>query len=406
MNTPWVKEKWHVSLYNFTPEVREQMNLPKKILISDCTLREGEQHPGIVFGKEDKLRLAHALDEIGIPEIEVGTPAVSPEERESIKAIVKAGLKTQVRVVCRAMQSDIDMAIDCGVSLISLSLPVGNIQLDYKLKWPEEKVVEKAREIIDYAHHQGLRIVISPMDAPRTNPDFLERYLRTIAATGYVERVRLVDTVGSATPLAIKYLVRKMADITHLPIEVHCHNDFGLGTANCLAGIEAGAAVASTSLNGMAERTGLAATEEVTLALHILYGIDSGLKYENFYQASLLLQELSNLRVQKHKPVVGENAFAQESGLVVTGWIANPFTAVPYLPEVVGQRAKLVLGKGSGKDSIRWKLKQLGISATDEQVVIMMARVKEVAERTKSAVSDEVFKEICHQTTGKGYVQS
>lgn len=395
MSKSWENEKWHVSLYNFTQEVREQMNLPERVLISDCTLREGEQHPGVIFRKEDKLRLAHELDEIGIPEIEVGTPAVSQEEREAVKAIAKAGLKAQIRVICRAMKGDIDMAVDCGISLISLSLPVGDIQLGYKLKWPEEKVIEKAGEIIDYAHQQGLRIVISPLDLPRTNPDFLERYLKTIAAIGYVERVRLVDTVGSGTPLAMKYLVKKMADITHLPIEMHCHNDFGLGTANCLAGIEAGASIASTSFNGMGERTGLAATEEVALALQILYGINLGLKYENFYKVSLLLQELSNLKVQKHKPVVGENAFAQESGLVVSGWIANPLTAAPYLPEVVGQSAKLVLGKGSGKDSILWKLKQLGITTTDEQVTTITARVKEEAERTKSAVSDKVFEDIC-----------
>ena len=400
MEKPWVTEQWHVSPYDFIEEVTVPRRLPEEIIISDCTLRDGEQQPGVVLTKDDKVRLAHALDEIGIHEIEAGWPAVSQDEREALKAITSAGLKANVRAVCRAIKGDIDMAIDCGLRSIVLSLPIGDLQVEYKLKWPEEKMIATMVELSNYAHEQGLYVVLSPFDTTRTNPDFLERYLKAVVTDGHVDRVRLVDTVGGATPLAIQYLVKKVLEITHRPIEIHCHDDFGLATANTLAGIEAGASVASTVLNGMGERAGNAATEEVALALRILWGVDLGLNFEKLYQASLLLQELSNVPLQRHKAVVGENAFAQESGMVVSGYLENPFTAVAFLPEVVGQRAKVLIGKGSGRDVIRWKLGELGLTATDEQARDITTRVKEEAERTKSILSDEAFTRVARSVTG------
>jgi len=400
MEKPWVTEQWHVSPYDFVEEAMASQRFPEEIIISDCTLRDGEQQPGVVLTKDDKLRLAHTLDEMGIHEIEAGWPAVSEDEREALKAITSAGLKADVRAVCRALKSDIDLAIDCGLRMIALSLPIGDLQVEYKLKWPEEKMIATMVELSNYAHEQGLYIVLSPFDTTRTNPGFLERYLRAVVTDGHVDRVRLVDTVGGATPMAIQYLVRKVIEITHRPIEIHCHDDFGLATANTLAALEAGASVASTVLNGMGERAGNAATEEVAMALRVLYRIDLGLNYEKLYQASLLLQELSNVPLQRHKAVVGENAFAQESGMVVSGYFENPFTAVAFLPEVVGQCAKVLIGKGSGRDAIKWKLDELGLTATDEQARDITTRVKEEAERTKSILSDEAFTRIARSVTG------
>ncbi len=232
------------------------------------------------------------------------------------------------------------------------------------------------------------------MDTTRSDPDFLERYLTTVVNEGHADRVRITDTAGAATPLAIKYLVKKLAEITHRPIEIHTHDDFGLATANIFAGLEAGASVASTTLNGLGERAGNARTEEVALALRMLYNVDLGLKLEKFYQASRLLQEITGIKMPPQKAVVGENAFAQEAGAIVAGWLVNPFTAEPYLPEVVGQTAKVLLGKWSGKASVAWKLKQLEISATDEQITEITKRVKEEAERTKQDVPDEALKRI------------
>ena len=400
MNKPWAQEQWHVSAYNFIPEVTAGINLAKDIIISDCTLRDGEQQPGVVFGPEDKMRLAQALDEIGIPEIEVGMPSVSQQEQEAVKAIAKAGLKAKIRVVCLAIKADIDLAVSCGAQVAVVSLPAGYLQIEHKLKWPEERILETAVNLTNYAHEQGLYVVFSPMDTTRSHPDFLERYLKTVVKDGHVDRVRITDTTGATMPLAVKYLVKKLAEITHRPIEIHTHDDFGLATANILAGLEAGASVASTTLNGLGERAGNAQTEEVALALRILYDIDLGLKLEKFYQVSRLLQEITGITMPPHKAVVGENAFAQEAGAIVAGWLANPFTAEPYLPEVVGQTAKVLLGKWSGKASVAWKLKELGISATDEQITGITKQVKEEAERIKQAVSDDALRRIASSITG------
>jgi isopropylmalate/homocitrate/citramalate synthase len=399
MNRPWAQEQWQVSAFNFLPEVRAGVNLAKNIIISDCTLRDGEQQPGIVFGPEDKMRIAKALDEIGIPEIEVGMPSVSQQEQESIKAIAKAGLRAKIRVVCMAIKADIDLAVSCGAQIAVVSLPAGYLQIEHKIRWPEAKILETAVNLTNYAHQQGLEVVFSPMDTTRSDADFLERYLRTVVKDGHADRVRITDTCGAAIPLAIKYLVKKIAGITHRPVEIHTHDDFGLATANILAGLEAGASVASTTMIGIGERSGNALTEEVALALRILYDVDLGLELGKFYQTARLIQEITGITMPPHKAVVGENAFAQEAGAIVAGWIANPFTAEPYLPEVVGQTAKVLLGKWSGKASVAWKLKGLGISATDDQTTEITKQVKEEAERTKRMVSDEALRRIASNIT-------
>ena len=400
MDKPWAQEKWHVSSFNFAPEARAEMSLVPDIIISDCTLRDGEQQPGIVFGPEDKLRVARALDEAGVQEIEVGMPSVSRQEQEAVKAISGAGLKAKIRVVCMALKADIDLAVSCGADVAVVSLPAGYLQIQYKLKWPEERILETAVNLTNYAHEQGLHVVFSPMDTTRSDPDFLERYLKTVVRDGHMDRVRITDTTGAANPPGIKHLVKKIAEVTHRPVEIHTHDDFGVATANILAGLEAGASVASTTLIGLGERAGNASTEEVVMALRMLYDVDLGLSLERVYQAAQLVQEITGIKMPPQKAVVGDNAFTQEAGAIVAGWLANPFTAEPYLPEVVGQATRVLLGKSSGKASVTWKLKQVGISATDEQITDITLRVKEEAESTRRDVSEEALRRIAGSVIG------
>jgi isopropylmalate/homocitrate/citramalate synthase len=393
----WRSDEWYVSRYNGLVG----NSIPGNTFIIDCTLREGEQQAGVVLSRREKIRLAHALDEIGIPQLEVGMPAVSPEEEGNIKAIARERLKAKLVAVCRTTKEDIDKAEACGVWGVSCSLPIGELQIKYKLKWPEEKVIETAVQSTSYAHQKGFYVVLSPYDTTRTDPSFLESFLRTVVKEGWVDRVRLVDTVGGITPQGIGYLVNQMRDLTGKPIEVHCHNDFGLATANTLAALSAGAQVASTALNGMGERAGCAATEEVAMALYILYGRDMGLDLTRFYKASGLLQKFSGARLQRHKAVVGEGAFAQEAGLVVTGWKEFPFTAEPYLPELVGQKASLLLGKKSGKDSIKVKLKESRLSASEKEIGELLRDVKNRSQKTKEPIGDGEFKEMVRKVLRK-----
>jgi isopropylmalate/homocitrate/citramalate synthase len=335
-----------------------------------------------------------------VQEIEVGMPSVSRQEQEAVKAISEAGLKAKIRVVCMALKADIDLAVSCGADVAVVSLPAGYLQIQYKLKWPEERILETAVNLTNYAHEQGLHVVFSPMDTTRSDPDFLERYLKTVVRDGHMDRVRITDTTGAASPPGIKHLVKKIARVTNRPVEIHTHDDFGVATANILAGLEAGASVASTTLIGLGERAGNASTEEVVMALRMLYDVDLGLSLERVYQAAQLVQEITGIKMPPQKAVVGDNAFTQEAGAIVAGWLANPFTAEPYLPEVVGQATRILLGKSSGKASVTWKLKQLGISATDEQITDITLRVKEEAESTRRDVSEEALKRIAGSVIG------
>ena len=386
----WENENWSVSHFNG----HVQNSISQDVFIVDCTLREGEQQAGVVLSRKQKIRMAHALDEIGIPQLEVGMPAVSAEEEGNIKAIAKEGLKAKLVAVCRSLKEDVDKSERCGVWGVSCSLPIGEHQIRYKLKWPKEKVIETAVAITSYAHQKGFYVVLSPYDSPRAEASFLETFLRTVIREGWADRVRLVDTVGSMTPQGMGYLVQRMKEWTGRPIEVHCHNDFGLATGNTLAALSAGAQVASTALNGMGERAGCGATEEVALALRILYGVDMGFHLEKFYEASRLLQKFSGVKLQRHKAVVGEGAFAQEAGLVVAGWKEYPFTAEPYLPELVGQKASLLLGKKSGKDSVAVKLKEMGLSASEEEMADILTEVKNKAQRSRRPLHDKDFETI------------
>jgi isopropylmalate/homocitrate/citramalate synthase len=175
MEKPWVTDQWHVSYLNFLPEVTESFNFPKEVIISDCTLREGEQQAGVVLSPSDKLRLAHGLDEIGIPQLEVGMPAVSEEEFENIKAIGKARLRAKTIALCRIVKGDVDKAVECGVWGVSISIPIGYLQLQHKLKWPEEKIIAEVTGLTQYAHRQGFYVVLSPYDTTRADLKFLER---------------------------------------------------------------------------------------------------------------------------------------------------------------------------------------------------------------------------------------
>jgi isopropylmalate/homocitrate/citramalate synthase len=340
---------------------------------------------------QEKLRLACALDDAGLQELEVGMPAISEQEADTIKMICHAGLKARTVALCRAVRGDIELAEKCGAQGVSISLPIGYLQLEHKLHLSIEQVIEKVVELSNYAHHLGLSVTLSPVDNVRVEEAALVKYLVTVVRDGHADRVRLIDTVGSANPEAIAYLVRLIKRTVDIPIEVHVHDDFGLATANTLAGILAGAEIASTTVNGIGERSGNAPTEEVVLALELLYGISTGVDTTKLYEISRLVQEFSGFFVQPHKAIVGSNAFAQEAGMVVGGFINEPFTAIPYLPELVGQHSRVILGKKSGASSIQLKLRELALEASDEQVGELLVRVKNRAQETKSPVTDEEF---------------
>lgn len=391
----WTSGKWYVSEYNFVEDVRRGMRLPTRMTVTDATLRDGEQMAGVVFRREDKVQIARKLDEIGIHRIEAGFPAVSKEDEKAVKAIVKEGLNAKITALAVGIRQHVDKVVDCDAWGIDIGIPSGYTYLRYKLEWSEERAINTALEIIDYAKDHGLWVCFDPYDTTRAKMGFLRRYLEAVTKEGHVDMIQVVDTVGCANPPAIRYLISEVKEIVKdIPVEIHSHNNLGLATANALAAVEAGAEAVYGCINGIGEGVGNADIQEVTLALLLLYGIDSGLRYDKFVEASRLVEELSGVKLQRNKPIVGKAAFSHESGLVVAGAIKVPFSAETFSPELVGQTRNIVLGKKSGRASIEFKLKELGMKAKKEQVEEILEKVKDKSVKKKAAITDEEFREI------------
>jgi isopropylmalate/homocitrate/citramalate synthase len=378
----------------FNEQMRSKVFPGRKILLSDCTLRDGEQQAGVAFDRTGKLQIAQALDAMGIYEIEAGTPASSEEDREAVAEICRLGLRARISVLCRAMAADIDQARALDVWGVRVSFPISPIERKHKLKGiSDDEYLKRALDITEYARCKGAYVIFSPYDTTRAELPFLRRLVAALEHAGTVDRLRVVDTTGCALPAAIDYLIGQIREAAPtLPLEIHCHNDFGLACANTLAGLLAGADYASTTINGLGERCGNAATEEVAVALEVLYGFHTGLDLTKFPAVSALVASISGVLMPPNKAVVGENAFRHEAGMVVAGVLQDPFTAEPYAPEVVGRRRQILIGKKSGLVSIGYKVKELGLPISEGRFSEILTKVKQAAVKKRRALTDEEFK--------------
>lgn len=396
---PWKTEQWWVSPLNFAEEVRSGMSPPDKVLIHDVTLRDGEQQAGLVFNKEEKIEIAQKLDEVGVQRIEAGMPAVSEEDREAIKAIANLGLDAETFVLTRCMTRDIDLALSCDVDGVVLEIPSSEHMIREAYKWSFEKALALPVEATSYAAEHGLYVSFFTVDGTRANLDWWLRIIDEVSTRGHMDSLVIVDTLGVCNPEAMAYFVRKAKERFNVPIEIHAHNDFGLGVANTLAGVCAGAQVVHTTVNCIGERVGNASLDEVALSLESLYGVKTGLKLETLYELSKLVQKKSDVSMPVHKPIVGDGVFRTESGLVVSWWLRagrqQPLLLYPFLWDLVGQQStEIILGKKSGLDSIRYELDKLGLSASEDQALEILDELKRESVKKKSPLSDEEFREI------------
>jgi len=373
----WVNENWWGSEFNFIEEVRGQFKLPKKIKFHDATLRDGEQMAGIVFRKDDKIRIAKMLDSIGIDRIEVGMPAVSQEDFEAIKEISKLGLKSMIMAFSRATAGDIDKAIEAGVEGIILEVPSGYPRIKNQFpNWSYEDVKNRSIESIKYAKSKGLYVTFFPYDTTRAEIGFLETLYKEVVDKGKPDSVAIIDTIGCALPQTIYYLVRKVKSWVNVPVEVHTHNDFGMGLATSIAGIEAGAEVVHGCLTGLGERTGNASLEQIIVASKVLLGMDVNVDFKKLYEACQKVSELSKVPIPINAPLIGDVAFAREIGLGTKLFTTAPTTLFPLNPAFLNRKPKVVLGKKSGKDSINIKLAELKLSVNEDQIPTLLDQVK------------------------------
>jgi isopropylmalate/homocitrate/citramalate synthase len=399
MRREYVEEnKWWVSPYNFVDEVRAGFNLPERVEIHDATLRDGEQTPGVVFRKDDKVRIAQMLDEVGVDRIEAGMPAVSDEDFEAIKEISKLGLKAKIYTFARAMNADIDKAIECGAHGVVIEIPLGYPKLKYQFGWTWEDVVKKSFECINYAKKKNMHVVFFPYDTTRARDEDLTNVLTRIMRDSPPDSIGLVDTMGCALPDAIRYMVGKIKKLTGLPVEIHTHNDFGMAVATELAAVTAGAEVVHGCVNGMGERTGNAAIEELMVGLHLLLGFNTSYRMDRIGELSRLVRDLSGVHYPNNKPIIGEDNYTRESGIGVDLVMKNPLAMFATDPQLFGREGKVVLGKKSGKASITYTLERLGIkNASDQAVTEILKEVKTRGTEKRALLSIDEFKEIVNR---------
>lgn len=400
MNKPWLSDNWWVSEFNYLEEIRKRFNLPAKVEIHDATLRDGEQTPGVVLRKEDKVAIARKLDEVGINRIEAGMPVVSEEDFEAIKEITSLKLNARIFAFCRANVKDIEAAASCGVSGVCVEFPSGEPRLKYQFKWTEDEVIDRALKAIQRAKELGLYVTIFPYETTRANLSFLKKLLKVLYNECKYDAVAVVDTLGCALPEAISYLVKLVSNTVPVPVEIHSHNDFGLGVAGELAAVAAGASVVHGCVNGLGERTGNAPTEEIIVGLKMLFGYDLPVKFEELVSLSKLVEELSGYPVPKHKAIVGDNAFSRETSVGMDLLFSNPLAIMPIRPQFVGNSSKVLIGKKSGATSIKLKLSQLGIEVTEDQARKIALEVKNCAIAKKATLDDDELLEITSRILG------
>lgn len=393
---------WFTSPWNFEDEVRSRIAFDPHPRLHDVTLRDGEQQAGIVFTKDDKIRIAEALAEVGVHRLEAGMPVVSKSDEQAIREIVKRLEKssTQVFSFARCMVEDVKRSLDTGVKGIVMEVPSSTHIIERAYRWAPAKAIETSVEATRFARDNGLYVVFFPIDFSRAPLDWVLAMLKRVATEGHMDALTIVDTFGGLAPHTVPYLVRKMRQVfPDTPFEVHFHDDFGMAVANTLMAMAAGCQVAHTSVTGIGERAGNCAYEELALAMKTMYSVDLDLKTEHFVRLSRLVQKLAEVRIPANRCIVGENLFDIESGIIVT-WLRNcgaefPTELVPFRPELVGNTpARPVLGKGSGIDSIALFLERVGLHATQEQMMELLGEVKERSLREKRLLTVEEFQKM------------
>ncbi|MCP8323867.1 MAG: 2-isopropylmalate synthase [Candidatus Methylarchaceae archaeon HK02M2] len=366
----------------------------KDLMILDSTLREGEQSPGVSFTTHQRLQIAWMLDYFGVNALEI-SPIVSPSHKESCKRLVKAGLGADIVVHIRALQKDIDVALDCDANWIAMYHSVSDVHLKYKLKVTRDETIKRAVQSVEYAKSHGLKLRFTMEDASRSDPIFLKKICKEVVDAG-ADRLGLPDTLGILRPKGMSNLVRTVREVIDAPIDVHCHNDLGLATANSLAGIEAGADQIHVTINGLGERVGIAPLAEVVMALNLIYKRKLKVKPDILSELSDLLERYTSVKTPESKPIVGENAYKHKAGTHIAAIIREPAAYELIPPKVVGNKRKVVIGELSGKNTAAFLLHILGLSPSMGEAVKLAQGLKKLqcGDLFELSLSEELEEEV------------
>ncbi len=404
--TPWKTNDWFVSEWNYAPEVTKDFKFAKNIKIHDVTLRDGEQQTGVILSKDEKIRIAEGLAEAGVHRIEAGMPIVSPSDNEAIKEIVKRNLGPQIFSFARCMKEDVKRAIDTGVNGVVMEIPSSKHMVDLAYRWPMEKAIETSIEATKYAHDNGLEVVFFPIDFSRAELKWAIDLIEKVAKDGHMDALALVDTFGVLSPHAMKYFVTQVQSRIKKRLEAHFHQDFGMGVANTIMALSLGVEVAHTTVLGVGERSGNAPMEDVVMALKTMYGVDVGIDTTKLTPLANLVQRLTGVVVPSNKAIVGSGLYQIESGIIAS-WFKNcgekyATELFPIRWSAVGQPpAEVVMGKGSGINSVNMWLADVGMQVSEEDAMKVLQAVKAYSLKNKKMLSHGEFRDLARATLGK-----
>ena len=371
------------------------------IFIDDTTLRDGEQTAGVVFTNEEKVTIARMLDELGVHEIEVGVPAMGGDEMEAITTIIGLGLKSRILTWNRPVISDVDASLRCDARAVALSISVSDIHIQHKLRQSRGWVLDCVTRAAKYAKSHDLYVSVNAEDASRADRDFLLEFVGNAKEAG-ADRVRFCDTVGVLDPFMTYETICCLVAEAGIDVEMHTHNDFGMATANAIAGIKAGAKYVNTTVNGLGERAGNACLAEVVMALKHIEKIDLGIDTTKLRAISNYVADVARRPLPVSKAITGDNIFAHESGIHADGVLKHPGTYEAFSPEEVGSERQIMVGKHSGSHTIKFKFaNEFGIELPDELAREILERARSLAVKRKRALFGKelalIYKELCEE---------
>ncbi|MDR0879943.1 MAG: hypothetical protein LBN09_04465 [Clostridioides sp.] len=394
------ENKWWVSPSNYEEEVTSKFEFPEKIEFLDTTLRDGEQQPGIIFTKDEKVAIAKALDKAGVQRIEAGTPAALQEDAEAIKEITSLGLKADIYAFVRNMVKDMELAKSCGVDGVIAEIIGSEHLLEVGQRWDKDRAIKTAREATAAGHDLGMKVTFFPADSSRADLNYLIDLVGQVRDGGHIDALTLVDTFGVLSPEGAAHRVRALKKaFPGLPIELHVHDDFAMGVSTALAGLAAGASVVHTTVNGIGERSGGVPMESLALALEAMYGQSSGLKMNEFKNLSDFVAECARIETPPTQAVVGDKIFLWETGLPSNLWLnvkdTDPLIMLPYHWDVTGRdMPELLLSKKSGGRNVEYWLEKTGLTVPEGKERDLLMEVKELSLAEHRTLNETDFRKL------------